>query len=325
MFIDLTGKKFDRLTVTKFSFLKNKKSYWLCLCCCGKEISVRADNLTRGIAKSCGCLHKEISSKGAKKQFTIHGLSKTRTYKIWKGMKNRCYNKKNTNYKNYGGRGISVCDKWLEPRGSGFLNFLKDMGEIPSGKSLDRIDNNKLKNGYSPENCKLSTMKEQTRNKRNNRMETLNDKTQCRADFAKKYNINKGTLDSRLDDLGWSIEKALTTPVRKIRPLFIRNYELQLRNALGRLKPKDNSKISFSKYLPYNSQQLYYHLETIKKDQDNCCPMCHVSYDIKPFDIDHIVPTSSAKTKEELLKLFSLNNLSLLCYICNRWIKRSNV
>lgn len=106
---------------------------------------------------------------------------------------------------------------------------------------------------------------------------------------------------------------------------MVRNYENQLRKALSGLKLLEKNKIGFSKYLPYNSKQLYEHLEKIIKDQDNCCPMCHANYGISPFDIDHIIPVSTAKTKDELLKLFFLDNLYLLCFSCNRYIKRDKV
>jgi hypothetical protein len=105
-------------------------------------------------------------------------------------MKKRCNNTKNKRYKDYGGRGIKVCEKWLK-----FENFLNDIGEIPKGKSLDRIDNN---GDYCPKNCKLSTTKEQNRNKRNNINITYNGKTQCLTDWAKELNTNKQTVIQKL-------------------------------------------------------------------------------------------------------------------------------
>jgi len=107
--------------------------------------------------------------------------------------------------------------------------------------------------------------------------------------------------------------------------LILRNYEYKLRSGLANLKSTYNNQISFSKHLPYNSKQLHTHLENIRLNQNNSCPMCHTSYDINKFDIDHIIPTSIAKTRKELLKLFLLENLSPLCYRCNRYVKRNKI
>jgi hypothetical protein len=145
-----------------------------------------------------------------------HGHTKTtwqsKTYTAWKHMKHRCYNKNNPYYKDYGGRGITVCDRWIVE--NGFINFLEDMGESPPGLSIDRIDNNL---GYSKENCKWSTNKEQTRNKRNNRLIVFGGRTQCLASWAEERMISPKILKERLDKLGWSIKKALTTPVKEYR------------------------------------------------------------------------------------------------------------
>lgn len=149
-----------------------------------------------------------------------HGHTKTtwqsKTYTAWKHMKHRCYNKNNPYYKDYGGRGITVCDRWMEPNGIGFINFLEDMGEIPKGFELDRIDNNKLIDGYSPENCKLSTRKEQMRNTRRNNTVRFKDKEMCITDLANAYKINPKTLDNRIKS-GRSIEESLSKPVRKYK------------------------------------------------------------------------------------------------------------
>lgn len=274
---DLTGYRFNKWLVLKYGHTNNNgDSYWLCRCDCGIEKEIRRDHLRNGGSKSCGCLQKET----LRNRCVTHGhtVNKkvSKTYNAWSSMKKRCTNKNHKQYKDYGGRGITICDRWLDKE-NGFKNFLEDMGEIPKNKSLDRIDNNQLINGYSPENCKSSTPKEQTDNRRN-------------------------SLDQNL--------------------LFIRKYNNRLSSSLNKLKL---NKINFSKNLPYDSKQLCDHLETIRKTQNNSCPMCYVSYDIKPFDIDHIIPTSSAKTIEELLKLFDLKNLSPLCYKCNRWIKRDRI
>lgn len=317
-------KRFGKLIATKY--IGGGK--WLCKCDCGNEKIIDGNNLRHKRTRSCGCLQKEFLNKTppAKK----HGHSPkgkiSKTYRAWQEMKTRCNNKNYKRYKDYGGREITICNRWLEPSGQGFLNFLKDMGECPAGLSLDRINNNKLINGYSPENCRWATKIEQAYNTRRNIYITFNGKTQCLSAWSKEYKINYLTLWNRLYVLNWPIKKALTTPTRRRRSSLIRYYENKLRVALRNLKYKNNNKkINFSKYLPYNSKQLQDHLENIRKSQNNYCPMCHKSYNKIKYDIDHIVPTSVAKTKEELLKLFNLENLSLLCYICNRWIKRNNV
>jgi len=279
-FIDLTDQKFGKLVVIKYIGQDNyRNSLWLCLCECGKEKIISGYNLKRGQTRSCGCLMIEKTIMMGKNNITHgHSLNKkvSKTYSSWRHMKERCNNKKCKDYKNYGGRGIKICERWLD-KNNGFQNFLEDMGECPPGLSLDRIDNNKLINGYSPNNCRWATPKQQANNQRSN-----------------------------LDE----------------RSLLIRKYERKLRNAVWRLRLKNKNIIVFSKYLPYNSKQLYDHLENIRSFQNNCCPMCNKSYDEIKYDLDHTIPTSSAETKEELLKLFNLNNLSLLCYKCNRYIKR---
>jgi hypothetical protein len=126
-FIDLTGQKFNRLIVLKFAYINKHKSYWDCICDCGNKIIVYKGNLKNGHTKSCGCLQKEIATK--------HGYNKkgqkTRIYSIWEHIIQRCTNPNNSEYKNYGGRGIKICDRWLN-----FKNFLKDMGEPPKNMKL---------------------------------------------------------------------------------------------------------------------------------------------------------------------------------------------
>lgn len=207
-FIDLTGQRFGRLVVNKImSKDKNNKIMWLCGCDCGKETVVRGSDLKNGKVRSCGCLHDEGNR-------LKHGHSGTKTYKAWYDMKRRCNNKRHRHYKDYGGRGITVCPRWSD-KINGYQNFLKDIGEIPEGKELDRIDNNKLINGYSPENCKLSSRKEQTRNTRKNIKYNFNNKIQCVSALAEDNNIHKSTLTHRLNKLKMSIEEALTKPIRK--------------------------------------------------------------------------------------------------------------
>jgi hypothetical protein len=309
-FLDLTGQKFGKLTVIKY-YDKNKWgiSRWVCKCDCGKEIVAASNNLKNKDVQSCGCLNFKGHIK--------HSMAGTRIHKIWINMKNRCNNPKNCSYKDYGGRTppITVCDRWNNNK-NGFQNFYNDVGDPPLGKSLDRINNNE---NYSYNNWKWSTKKEQARNRRTSYLIPYNNKIKCAAEWEEITGIKQTTIIKRIENYGWSPDRALTTPTRKGRSLLVRKYEKRLRNILKRFS---NNKISFSKDLSYISSDLCSHLETIRLHQNNCCPMCYISYAVNPSEIDHIIPTSIATTKEELLKLFNLENLSLLCYKCNRYIKR---
>lgn len=208
---NLIGQRFGRLTpIKRIGIDNNRNATWLCQCDCGNEKIINGSNLRRGNTKSCGCLC------GNSRNNLRHGhnmVGKTsKTYTTWQSMIQRCSNKNHKHYKNYGGRGIIVCDRWNPQKGGLFINFLEDMGEIPKHKEIDRINNNL---GYCKENCKISTRKEQHRNKRNNKLITYNGKTQCLAWWAEKYKIPYQTLYRRICTDKWIIEKTLTTSVRK--------------------------------------------------------------------------------------------------------------
>lgn len=156
-FVDLTGQKFGRLTVLELSHKQNGHIFWLCRCDCGELKTAMGGNLKRGHVKSCGCFLRQVSSARLK----THGMSRTSEYSIWDGMKARCQNVQNTAYPNYGGRGITVCERWQT-----FENFYADMGSRPSEKhSVDRRDNDR---GYEPDNCYWATPTEQLNNTRVN-------------------------------------------------------------------------------------------------------------------------------------------------------------
>ena len=174
--IDLTGQSFGRLTVS--SRAPNTFSghvRWNCRCACGNMAMVCSDNLRSSNTRSCGCLHREISQevcrevrrvygKAASRARVTHGHScgvgVTQTYSSWQSMKHRCQNKTATRFKNYGGRGIRVCKRWL----NSFENFLADMGKRPAGTTLDRYPDND--GNYEPGNCRWATPKQQARNRR---------------------------------------------------------------------------------------------------------------------------------------------------------------
>ena len=153
----IIGHKFFRLTVVDLVRRDEYgRSYLLCKCDCGQSKIVRMDALGKSI-KSCGCLNKEWHIEHGKTMNLKHGLWGIPEYRSWHHMKQRCFNNKVDCWKNYGGRGISVCERWIE-----FENFFKDMGKRPEGTSLDRIDND---GNYEPGNCKWSTPKEQLSNR----------------------------------------------------------------------------------------------------------------------------------------------------------------
>lgn len=203
-FIDLTGQDFNRLTVVGYSGRKKKQPSWYCRCNCGNITSVQAGCLKNGKIKSCGCLNVEK----VKQSNTSHGHSRggmvSSTYASWSSMLSRCQDVTHKSFHHYGGRGITVCERWQK-----FENFLADMGVKPKGKTLDRKENDK---GYCPENCRWATMKEQCNNRRSNRFITFDDKTLTLSMWADKMGVSKNTLYYRIK-MGWTVEKALSTPV----------------------------------------------------------------------------------------------------------------
>lgn len=181
------------------------KMRWLCRCECGNETFVRTARLLIGETKSCGCLAAELSSKRKK----THGGSDTELYKYWARMRQRVFDKNLKSYPRYGGRGISICKRWLGI--DGFLNFRNDMGDPPSKRhALDRIDNN---GPYSPKNCRWATYREQNRNSGNNRIIEMNGESRPLVFWCEKYDIAFCTAWARLKR-GWSAERTFNTPVR---------------------------------------------------------------------------------------------------------------
>jgi hypothetical protein len=158
--VDLTGKRFGRLVVLALHPERSRLGLarWVCRCDCGSERIVCGTSLRSGATKSCRCLLKEMLAKRVTKHgHTKHGL-RSRAYKCWEGMKNRCFSPRARAYPWYGGRGITVCERWLI-----FENFYADMGDPPPGLSLDRINNN---GNYEPGNCRWATAAEQLANRR---------------------------------------------------------------------------------------------------------------------------------------------------------------
>jgi hypothetical protein len=185
---------------------KRGNKYSLYQCICGNKKVIRNSHVKNNATKSCGCLSKEIASKGLSKRLITHGKSQNNTtYKSWSAMKSRCSDKKLNHYPSYGGRGIKVCKRWLK-----FENFLKDIGERPKGKTLDRIDNN---GNYEPSNCRWATLKEQNNNRRNNNFINYKGKRYTVKQLSEKFNIKWTTLKERLKR-GWELKRALNPKLK---------------------------------------------------------------------------------------------------------------
>ena len=201
-FEDLTGKRYGRLTVIKRVHKDGEKcSHWLCKCDCGNETTVIACNLKAGRTQSCGCLNREA----AKTAHTTHGHTGTRIYNVYHKMIDRTINPNDKSYKDYGGRGIKICDEWLNDFVS-FYNWSIANG-YKDGLTIDRIDVN---GGYNPQNCRWATPKDQANNRRSNVNITYKGQTQTMMQWAELLNINYITLWKRIKQYHWSIERAFT-------------------------------------------------------------------------------------------------------------------
>jgi hypothetical protein len=185
-FIDLTGKQFGDWTVLAKSEHRGTQICWTCRCKCGKTKSVEGGNLRSGLSAGCGCLRNQKAGARAYR----HGMAGMREYRIWSGMKKRCFNPAEPSYKNYGARGITVCERWSES----FSAFYEDMGPRPMQHSIDRIDNN---GNYEPGNCRWTTRIVQNRNTRTATMLTINGETMSLRDWADRMNMNFDKLRYR--------------------------------------------------------------------------------------------------------------------------------
>lgn len=178
---------------------KGKNSRWICRCDCGAEVIVFGYALKNGNTKSCGCLQKEL----AKTVHTTHSFAHISEYRIWRNIKQRCYNPKHDSYKDYGGRGITMCDEWKES----FEAFYRDMGPRPSHHhSIDRRDNDK---GYSKDNCRWATWEEQNSNKRNSVFYEYKGIFKTLPAWCRELNLNYSTMKSRIDK-GLTLTEALS-------------------------------------------------------------------------------------------------------------------
>lgn len=231
------GTRFNKLQVISEPFVWSARLYrpicYTCLCDCGNHTDVLVMRLRSGRTTSCGCAqlaqraangHRTISQAQAKN--VKHGYLKggrRPEYRVWQGILERCLKSKHKSYKDYGGRGIKVCQRWLK-----FENFIADMGDRPSGRhSIERRDNN---GDYEPSNCYWAEKWQQERNSRGNHNITFNGKTQCLTDWAHELGIKQRTLITRLHR-GWSVERAFKT-----------NAHRNKQKSIGVLAPMETSK-----------------------------------------------------------------------------------
>ena len=187
--VDIQSQRFDRLLVIARD-TKGPPGSWWCCCDCGRVLSVRGITLRSGGKKSCGCLR--------------HGRSRTAAYRVWAKMKERCSNPRHPHFHRYGGRGISVCDRW-----GSFELFYADMGDPPVGHQLDRRENDR---GYSPDNCRWVTCQANNRNKSTNKWVTWDGQTKTVAEWSDVTGIPYMTLAARIRN-GWDLDRAMTKKV----------------------------------------------------------------------------------------------------------------
>lgn len=198
-FKDETGNIYGKLTVLEYIKTDKPGAYWKCQCECGNVTVIRGGAMR----------DKKVGQRSCRKCSNIrHGLSRTREHSVWRRINQRCHNPNSKDYRYYGGKGIHMCERWRT-----FENFLADMGPKPFPKAtVERIDGNI---GYGPDNCRWASQAEQTLNKSNSVMLTHNGRTQNFMLWCRELGIHPATLENRLHRSGWSVEKALSTPVKK--------------------------------------------------------------------------------------------------------------
>lgn len=191
--LELIGKKFNRWTVLWKIKIRKPGTHWICKCDCGNFGICKGADLKTGNTKSCGCLHKEMASKSNKK----HGLYKTKLYRVWHAMKDRCYNHNDKKYTNYGGRGITVCNQW-KYNFADFYSWAISNG-YKEGLSIDRINNN---GNYEPSNCRFADVYTQANNKTTNTFLTYKGESKTLSQWARETGIDNDTIKWRIKRYG---------------------------------------------------------------------------------------------------------------------------
>ena len=194
---DLTGKKFGKLEVIGVHDTGSRKTYYVCQCDCGNIKVVRADALISGATKSCGCIKKEQDKANLTANHS-HKMSGTRIYETWQDMKRRCYNKQNARYDRYGGRGITICEEWLNNFQS-FYDWAINNG-YSDDLTIDRIDND---GNYEPSNCRWSTAKEQCNNRGSNINITIGNATKSLMCWCEIFNVDYKKVYARYKRNGY--------------------------------------------------------------------------------------------------------------------------
>jgi hypothetical protein len=207
---DYLNKKFNKLFIVEQRPTRNYIKRVLALCDCGTYREIPLINIITGHTKSCGCYNLELLAERCRFNTLKHGLTGTTEYISWRHMLSRCYNTNNLKYPIYGGRGITVCERWL----NSFENFFEDMGNKPKGTgkshyTLGRIDND---GNYTPENCEWQTPEQQSNNRSSCKSITIDGVTLNRTQWIKKLGLNYNTVVGRISK-GWSEYDAITTPI----------------------------------------------------------------------------------------------------------------
>ncbi len=209
--IDMAGKKFARLTVIGYSH-SNNGAYWDCVCECGGRKTFGGNNLRSGNALSCGCAAKESRLVNVRKAIDANRIPFPYSRKLkdlWRNMRNRCYDPSNKRWENYGGRGIRICQEWLDDYFK-FYKWATENGNAP-GKQIDRINND---GNYEPSNCRFTDSITQMNNTTRNRFLTWKGETFTVCQWARRLGIRPQCLQHRVDR-GWSAERMFSQPVRK--------------------------------------------------------------------------------------------------------------
>jgi hypothetical protein len=206
--IDRTGIRYGRLVALRLAGKQGHRLLWECQCDCGKKSVHLGEALSAGITKSCGC-QKLRGLIERNQRSATHGMTNTPEFNTWQGIKQRCYWPRYSQFHRYGGRGITVCDRWLGK--GGFENFLTDMGKRPTRfHQLDRVNND---GNYEPGNCRWATPKEQADNRSTTVMLVAFGRKQAVGKWSKEFGIPSFTVINRIKS-GWPVEKALTQPRR---------------------------------------------------------------------------------------------------------------